>query len=119
MKKDPGTLRFALLKHFSPLNCTFFHCSRKTGQCNCAGAVFFNEINHLEHILKQLPFQKRCKSKHLQQAVNVMHESPVTERADDGRQCAGTPRAAPLMQKASNALRRIEAWTGATAGIRE
>jgi hypothetical protein len=46
---------------------------------------FFNEINHLEHNLKQFAIQKFSKSKHLQRAVNVMLENPVSCRVADGR----------------------------------
>jgi hypothetical protein len=61
-----------LEKHFSPLNCTFFHFIRKREARHGVVRNFCNEINHLEHILKQLKLQKCSKSKHLQHALKVM-----------------------------------------------
>jgi hypothetical protein len=48
-----------LEKHFSPLNGTFFHFIRKRmARHGVVRKKFLNEINHLEHILKQFKLQK-------------------------------------------------------------
>jgi hypothetical protein len=48
VKKFPETPQLIPKKHFSPLNCTSPHFSRKTLACKPETAYFFNEINHLE-----------------------------------------------------------------------
>ncbi len=46
-------------RHFSPLNCTFLHCSRKTTPINRAVTKFVNEINDLERRIESTKNQAK------------------------------------------------------------
>jgi hypothetical protein len=63
--------------HFSPLNCTFLHCSSKTTARKGFETIFCNEIKDLGANLHAPKDQKLKQKKHLQRGVQVIPEAKV------------------------------------------